>query len=75
MECFTIDIQKYVYGTDFKMKIISNILKSTPIEISNKIIFENNVKCHIMQLDFITKRDIYIDIIDALDNLNEYENK
>ena len=75
MECFTIDIQKYVYGTDLKMKIISNILKSTPIEISNKIIFENNVKCHIMQLDFITKRDIYIDIIDALDNLNEYENK
>ena len=72
MECFTIDIQKYVYGTDFKMKIISNILKSTPIEISNKIIFGNNVKCYIMQLDFITKRDIYIDIID---NLNEYENK
>ena len=57
------------------MKIISNILKSTPIEISNKIVFENNVKCHIMQLDFITKRDIYIDIIDALDNLNEYEKK
>ena len=74
MECFSVDIQKYVYGTDLKMKIITNILKS-PIEITNKIIFENNVKCHMMQIDFITKKDIYYSIIDALENLDHYENK
>ena len=40
MEIFSIEIQKYMYGVDYKMKIISNILKSTPIEISYKIKYE-----------------------------------
>ena len=48
MECFTIEIRKYIYGTDAKIKIIKDNLKSIPIEVSNKIIFENNVRYSMM---------------------------
>jgi hypothetical protein len=75
MEIFSIEIQKYMYGVDYKMKMISNILKSTPIEISDKIKYENNLKVHIMVVSFICERKLYKSIIDALDNLDEYEMK
>jgi hypothetical protein len=75
MEIFSIEIQKYMYGVDYKMKIISNILKSTPIEISDKIKYEKNLKLHIMVVSFICERKLYLSIIEALDNLDEYEMK
>ena len=68
MECFTIEIRKYIYGTDAKIKIIKDNLKSTPIEVSHKIIFENNIKCSMIILSFICEKNTYDKIIYELEN-------